>query len=329
MIRFGVLGTNWITDSLIQAASELTDFQLTAVYSRTEEKGREFASKYDVDQVFTDIEEMAKSDIIDAVYIATPNSLHAEQAITFLNNGKHVLCEKPIASNPTELAAMIDAAKKNNVLLMEALKTTFVPSFKAIQKNIHKIGKVRRYAASFCKYSSRYDAYREGTVLNAFNPTFSNGSLMDLGIYCVYPLIVLYGKPESVKANAVMLESGVDGGGSLLFKYDQFEAVITHSKIIDTYNPSEIQGEDGTIIIPDISSPEHVEIRYRDGSIENISEEMTHPSMYYEMEEFINLIKAGKQESTVNSHENSMITAELLAEARKQIGLVYPADKLV
>ncbi len=327
LIKLGVIGTNWITDSLIEAASNLTDFQLSAVYSRTEEKGREFADKYNVDTVFTNIEEMAQSDSIDAVYIASPNSYHAEQAIVFLENGKHVLCEKPIASNPKELEAMIDSAKKNKVLLMEALKTTLIPSFTALQQNLHKIGQVRRYFANYCQYSSRYDAYRGGTILNAFNPKFSNGSLMDLGVYCIYPLVVLFGKPNSVKANGTMLASGVDGGGSLILEYDQFEAVIMHSKITNSYLPSEIQGEEGSLVIDKISAPENVEIRYRDGSVENISEEITYPTMYYEMEEFINLIKAGKLESSVNTYENSMITSQIVAEARKQMGLIYPADQ--
>ncbi|MBS4179334.1 Gfo/Idh/MocA family protein [Lederbergia citrea] len=326
MIRFGIVGTNWITDELIRSASNLADFQLSAVYSRTEEKGKEFAEKHGVDIVFTSIEEMAKSEVVDAVYIASPNSLHAEQAIIFMENGKHVLCEKPIASNPAELARMLEAAKKNNVLLMEALKTTLLPNFISIQENIHKIGKVRRYFASFCKYSSRYDAYREGTVLNTFNPKFSNGSLMDLGIYCLYPLVVLFGEPKNIIANAVMLDSGVDGGGSLILQYDDFEAVLMHSKIIDSHLHSEIQGEEGSIIIDEISTPEQVEIRYRNGEIEKISEPSKFPSMFYEVEEFIGLIKSETYESQVNSHKNSMIAARILAEARKQIGLVYPAD---
>ncbi|MBS4198246.1 Gfo/Idh/MocA family oxidoreductase [Bacillus sp. FJAT-49732] len=326
MIRFGIIGTNWITDQFIRSAQNIEDFRLTAVYSRTEEKGREFAEKYGVDTVYTNIEKMAESDDLDAVYIASPNSFHAEQSITFLRNGKHVLCEKPIASNPTELKKMILTAKNHNVLLMEALKTTLLPNFKSVQANLHKIGQVRRFFANFSKYSSRYDAYRDGTILNAFNPMFSNGSLMDLGIYCVYPLVVLFGEPKNVHANAVMLESGVDGSGSLILQYDDFEAVLTHSKIVNSFVPSEIQGEDGSIIIDEISTPENVEIRYRNGKSEKIGQTYTVPSMYYEIEEFINLIKSGKMESEVNSFENSLITARILAEARKQIGLTYPAD---
>jgi predicted dehydrogenase len=327
MLRFGVIGTNWITDRLLTAARENEGFKLTAVYSRTEEKAREFAEKHGAQNTYTTIEEMAKSDEIDAVYIASPNSFHSEQAIEIMNNGKHVLCEKPIASNVRELDEMIEAAKRNQVLLMEAMKTTLLPNYKSVKKNLHKIGKVRRYVASYCKYSSRYDAYKQGTVLNAFNPTFSNGSLMDLGVYCIYPMVVLFGEPKKIKATAVMLESGVDGAGSVLMEYGEMEATISHSKITDSYLPSEIQGENGTIILDNISEPERVEIRYKDGSVENISQSQGCPPMYYEVKEFIDLIKNGQYESTVNSHYHSRITTGIIEEARKQFGLVYPADK--
>lgn len=201
MIRFGVIGTNWITDSFISAASEHSDFKLVAVYSRTEEKAREFAEKYGVELTFTNLEEMAKSDELDAVYIASPNSLHAEQAIVMMENKKHVLCEKPLASNVREVERMIATARKHNVLLMEALKTTFLPNFQEVKKNLHKIGPVRRYVASYCQYSSRYDAYKEGNVLNAFKPEFSNGSLVDIGVYCLYPAVYLCGTNPRLHKN--------------------------------------------------------------------------------------------------------------------------------
>src|SRR5690606_38194200 len=131
------------------------------------------------------------------------------------------LCEKPMASNVQEVQAMITAARRNKVLLMEAMKSTLMPNFYSIQSNLSKLGPVRRFFASFCQYSSRYDAYRQGTVLNAFNPSFSNGSLLDIGVYCIYPAVVLFGKPDHILANGYLLESGVDGEGSLLLKYGQ------------------------------------------------------------------------------------------------------------
>lgn len=327
MIRIAVIGTNWITEEFIHAALETGEFELTAVYSRTAEKAAEFAGKFDVVHQFTDLTAFAQSDAFDAVYIASPNSLHAEYAVHCMKHGKHVICEKPAASNSVELAAMIDTARSHQVVFMEALKSTLMPNFKAVQENLHKLGKVRRYVASYGQYSSRYDAYKQGTVLNAFNPEFSNGSMMDLGVYCIYPLVVLFGAPEQVQASAVMLESGVDGEGSLLLSYKEMDAVIHHSKIASSYLPTEIQGELATMVIDKINQPEKVQIRYRDGSVEDLTREQSTRTMRYEAEEFSRLIKAGDLESPTNSHANSSAAMAIMDEARRQIGLVYPADR--
>ncbi|MFG6494746.1 Gfo/Idh/MocA family oxidoreductase [Fictibacillus sp. UD] len=327
MLNFGVIGTNWITESFISAAREVESFTLSAVYSRTEEKAKEFAEKNGAEHTFTDVEEMAASSVIDAVYIASPNSFHADQAITLMKHGKHVICEKPIASNAAEVEKMISVAKENNVLLMEAMRSTVTPNFKSIQENLHKIGTVRRYFANSCQYSSRYDKYKEGTILNAFRLEFSNGSLMDIGIYCLYPMVVLFGEPDEVKANAYLLESGVDGEGSILLNYSDKEAVVMYSKISNSYVPSEIQGENGSILIDHIQDMTKIEIRYRDGRTEDITVKQDKPKMYYEAKEFIELIQRGELESKVNSHSNSLAVMKIMDEARNQVGLVYPADQ--
>ncbi|MBD2872315.1 Gfo/Idh/MocA family protein [Paenibacillus arenilitoris] len=326
MIRFGLIGTNWITEAFIDAAREVEGFQLAAVYSRSEETGRAFAEKHGIAAVFTDVDAMAGSGEIDAVYIASPNAYHAVHAVACMNRGVHVLCEKPLASNVQEARRMIEAARSNGVLLMEAMKSTLLPGFKAIRDNVAKLGTVRRYFASYCQYSSRYDAYKAGTVLNAFNPVFSNGALMDLGVYGLYPLVALFGKPEAVKATGVMLESGVDGEGSIVLQYPTMDAVVMYSKITDSSLPSEIQGEGGSIVIDKISEPGKIELRYRNGEAEDLSQPTNPKTMYYEAAEFIELIRAGRTESSVNTFENTLKTLEIMDEARKQLGLVYPAD---
>lgn len=130
VVRFGIIGTNNITDWFLKGAFKVKNFELTAVYSRSYDKGKAFAEKYRVHNIFTNLDEMAKSDLIDAVYIASPNSCHAEQSILFLKNKKHVLCEKAFASSEADVIEMIKVARDNNVLLMEAMKTTVLPNFK-------------------------------------------------------------------------------------------------------------------------------------------------------------------------------------------------------
>lgn len=325
-MRFGVIGTNWITEEFIRSGREVDGFWLEAVYSRTEERAREFAARQGIPYWFTDLEEMVQSKRIDAVYIASPNSFHASQAVVCMEHGMHVLCEKPLASNTAEVMQMIQAARRHDVLLMEAVKSTLAPNFRAIQGNLHKLGRIRRYVASNGQYSSRYDAYKAGQMPNAFNPAFSNGALMDIGIYCIYPLVVLLGKPQRIQAEAVMLDSGVDGQGSILMRYPDCEAAVMFSKITTSFLPAEIQGENATMVIDKINRPQKVEIHYRDGRVEDLTVPQTPHLMHYEIREFMELIRTGKRESPTNSHQNSLMAMQIMEEARRQIGLRFPAD---
>ena len=101
MIKFGVIGSGWIAEEFVKGAKLVDGFIFSAMYSRTYEKGKSFAEKFGDVPVYTDINDFAKSDI-DAVYIASPNSLHYSQSKLMLENGKHVLCEKPITITPEE-----------------------------------------------------------------------------------------------------------------------------------------------------------------------------------------------------------------------------------
>lgn len=336
-VRFGVVGTNKITDWLLTGAHEDERFELSAICSRTQERADEFAAKYGVKHTFTSVEEMASSDVVDAVYIATPNCTHAKIAITCMNQGKHVLCEKPMASNAQEVKQMIDAAKENHVVLMEAMIATMNPNFLKVKELLPNLGVIRRYFASYCQYSSRYDKFKEGVVLNAFNPVLSNGAMMDIGIYTIYPLIALFGKPKAINAQGFMLSSGTDGQGVVSFLYDGMNATVLYSKIANSYLPTEIEGEDGNLILDEIHTIRKVTYIPRPAAMsgrgpkaepQDMSVVNNHDDYYYEVAEFINLIEHGKLESDINSHAVSLATIEVIDEVRKQLGVVFPADKI-
>ncbi|APJ12317.1 Gfo/Idh/MocA family oxidoreductase [Bacillus safensis] len=327
MIRFAVIGTNWITDRFLQAGEELADFTCTAVYSRSAEKGQAFAEKYGIDTVFTNLQQMAESDTFDAVYIASPNALHKEQAMLMMEHQKHVLCEKPFASHRKEVEEMIAAAKKHDVCLMEAMKTTFLPNFLQIKQHLDQLGPIRQVVAHYCKYSSRYDAYRSGELPNAFKPELSNGSLMDIGVYLVYPVISLFGLPNQITARGYKLSSGVDGNGSVLLQYDGHQALLFHSKISTSHLSAEIQGEDATMVIDQFHRPSQITIYDRDGHQTDISLKDDQPAMSYEMNHFIECIQQGMGQSPVNTFALSVQTMSVMDEARRQMGVMYPADR--
>ena len=334
-VRFGIVGTNFISDWVIAGARQDARFELTAVYSRKQETADAFATKHGIPHTFTSLEEMASSPLIDAVYIASPNFLHAEQSILCMQHGKHVLCEKPLASNAREARAMIAASEQYGVTLMEAMKPTLTPNFRAVRANLKRVGTIRRYFSAYCQYSSRYDKFKEGVVLNAFRPELSNGAMMDIGVYTIYPMVVLFGKPKRIQASGILLSSGVDGQGAVNFSYDGMNATVLYSKIANSSLPTEIEGEEGNIqldrvnIISRVTFQPRVAAASGRGTIaepEDISVAAERDEYYYEVAEFIDLIQAGKRESAVNSHTNSLLTVEIIDEVRRQLDVVYPAD---
>ena len=164
-------------------------------------------------------------------------------------------------------------------------------------------------------------------MLNAFRPELSNGALPDIGIYTIYPMVVLFGRPQTIKAVGFKLSSGVDGEGSVVFSYPEMDAAVLYSKIADSSLPTEIQGEDGNIVFDRINIINEVNLLPRNGQKELLSYPAQHNEYYYEVKEFIDVVQSGNQQSTVNSWENSLITMEIMDEIRRQLEVVYPADR--
>lgn len=324
MIRFAVIGTNWITRQFVDAAHETGKLKLTAVYSRSLEQAQSFANDYPVEHLFTSLDALAQSDDVDAVYIASPNALHFIQSSLFLRHKKHVICEKPLASNLREADAAIALAKKNQVVFFEAFKTASLPNFIALQQALPKVGKLRKALLNYCQYSSRYQRYLDGENPNTFNPAFSNGSIMDIGFYCLASAVALWGEPDSVSAHASLLESGVDAHGTVTMLYGEADVTLLHSKVSDSAIPSEIQGEAGTLVIEKISECQRITFIPRGGKAQDLSLPQHINTMLYEAEAFARRV----EENDVN-HPGlavSRITAKLLTEIRAQTGVRFPAD---
>ena len=222
---------------------------------------------------------------------------------------------------------MIRVARQNGITLMEAMKSTLTPNFRQLRRYLAEAGCLRRYFASYCQYPSRYDKLKAGIVLNAFNPELSNGAMMDLGVYTVYPLVVLFGRPKRISATGLKLATGVDGQGAVNFEYENLNATVLYSKIADSFLPAEIQGEKGTFILDRIQTIREVKFIPKGGQIQYLSVPASHNEYYYEIAEFIDLIERRLCESTINSHDHSLATLEIIDEVRKQSGIIYPADK--
>ena len=327
-VRFGLVGTGRITDWVLKGAFEDPRFVAQAVCSRTVDSARTFASKYDIPDIYTDIDDMASSPDIDAVYIGTPNHTHADIAIKCLNKGKHVLCEKPFASDAAQAEKMVAAARDNGVIIMEAMISTLSPNFRKTCELIKEIGTIRRYAASFCQYSSKYEALKQGIVSSSFDPLCSGGALMDVGIYTIWPMVVLFGSPSGMTSNLIKMEipehGTVDLQGSVEFKYDDFNATVLYSKIADSYLPTEIAGENGNILLDkihicrDLKLIPHAQPASGRGSkltsLDFTQKEVNDP-YFYEFKEFIDCVLMGV-ESTINTPDRSIQVMRIMDEIR-------------
>lgn len=324
MIKLAVIGTNWITERFLAAALESGKFELKAVYSRSLEQAKTFADKFGVNRTFDSLDELAQSDEVDAVYIASPNSFHGPQSIQMMKQGKHVICEKPMASNYALAQLAYQTAVENNVVLFEAFMSPYLPNFKLIKAELPSLGAIRKAHITYCQYSSRYPKYLNGENPNTFNPVFSNGSIMDIGFYCVGSMIELFGEPTSIQAQAHLLDSGVDGNGSIICGYEGFDVVVMHSKTSDSYVPSEIQGEDGAILADMISIGEKVTKITRGGEREDLTVEQNTNPMFYEAIKFAEQVEANRMDN--QAVERSLLISKVTTEIRKQTGVVFPAD---
>lgn len=322
-MRYGVIGTGWIAKSYIDGARLLTDSEFSAVYSRTEESGNKFAKENGIEKVYTDINEFAKGDF-DAVYIASPNRLHYEQSKLMLENGKHVICEKPITVEPEELIELQTLAEEKKLIYIEAIMYMFNPARELLKDAVSKIGKITSVHFDFSQLSSKYPAYAAGELPNIFNPALATGCLMDLGIYCVYPALDLWGNPERITACAHFMESGADGSANAALLYSDKLVNLTCSKLGQDRLGSQIFGDGGTIVIESISKLTNMKLIDKNGNAtEIIGDVEKEKLMGYEAVAFERFIKNPDDEYYITVRERALQTSRLMKEIREICGIKF------
>ncbi len=322
-MRYGVIGTGWIAKSFIDGARMLCNAEFSAVYSRTTEKGQEFAKANGISQVYTDINEFARGDF-DAVYIASPNRLHFEQSKLLLENGKHVICEKPITVDPEELEELQSLAKEKGLIYIEAIMYMFNPARELLKSAIAEIGKITSVHFDFSQLSSKYPAYVAGELPNIFNPALATGCLMDLGIYCVYPALDLFGMPKKITACAHFMESGADGSGNAALLYPDKLVNLTYSKLGQDRLGSQIFGDNGTITVESISKLINIKLIDKSGNAKEIIGDVPKEKlMGYEAEAFERFINGFDREHYITVNERALQVSRIMKEIREITGIKF------
>ncbi|WP_261129889.1 Gfo/Idh/MocA family protein [Bacillus sp. Marseille-Q3570] len=327
-MKFGTVGTSWITESFIEAAEKSGKMTLNAVYSRSHENAKKMADTYHAPYAYDDLEEMAANEDIEAIYIASPNSHHYEHAKLFLKHKKHVICEKPIFSNTSELKDAYQIAEEKGVFLFEAMRNIHSPNAKILKQQVEKAGTLRSAMFHYLQYSSRYDLFLKGESPNIFSPEFSGGTLVDLGVYPISLAVYLFGEPEDVSYHSVMLESGVDGSGTLVMDYDGFVCTILCSKISHSFISSEIHGEDVSLVLDHVAPVNKISLVDRKTKeSERLGESLHDNDMIYEIVEFTRIIESNDKEEYRQLMDLSRGVLRITESARKQNNIVFGTEK--
>ena len=363
MLRIATIGTSMITDDFIQVVNANDQAAFVGTLSRDADRGAAFTAERGGERNFTSLDELAAAADVDAVYIGSPNALHYEQALACIAGGKHVIVEKPFCATEAQALEVFRAAEAAGVVALEAMRPLHDPAFHAIEDALGEIAPIRRASLRFGKYSSRYNEILAGRATNIFDCNMASGSLMDIGVYTVEPMVEIFGMPSGLTSMATLLDpttqqlthGPIDGCGSILASYGggSISVELAHSKITNDLLPSQIEGERGTIQIDHLSTPRNVRIDYRGDVVRGSATEAPREqgdngrvldlpkssnTMEYELTDFITAIggidnvKEEIWETPAGRHELghyrdvTLVSLRIMDAVRQQAGITFPAD---
>ena len=321
-IKWGILGCGKIAQKFAADLAISDGGDLYAVASSSKERQNVFSDLYPDIITFDKYEDLAACEEIDAIYVATPHCFHMRHSILCLQNGKAVLCEKPMAVNSDQVQKMIETAREHRVFLMEAMWTAFLPAIQDVIFTVKqgKIGEVKHLSADF-GFKAVYDAKSR-----LFDLDLAGGSLLDIGLYPVMMAILILGEPSSITATAQLSPTGADKSCAMLLTYKNGATASLYCTLqAHTDTKCEIYGSEGKITIP---GRFHEQDHYLMGQEDEIKINVGKKGLGYahEIEHVATCLQEGKTESPIMGFDMSTTLIRILDEIRRQIGVKYPAD---
>ena len=324
-IRFGIVGTGNIAHRFAEAIKNVKEAELVAVASRTAANAEKFGDEFNIPARFYSYEDMAESDAIDAAYIAVPHSEHIRCSALMMNNGKHVLCEKPMAVNYREACEMFACAEKNGVLLTEAMWARLVPGTMKMLELVKDgvFGEILGVEGKFC-----YTMDEDEMDHHVFKNENGGGSLLDVGVYGLNFASWYLGKNMDYFRTAADIQNGVDYHTQVLMHYEN-GAVADISSAIMLRKPNEgyVYGTKGYARLERFYAPQKIEIHLNSGENEVIETPYAGNGFEEQIAHFCECVNAHLTESPIVTHENTLYITRLMDDIRKDIGLEYPQDK--
>lgn len=319
--NWAILGTGTIGNEMAQALLAVNG-EIYGVGNRTFEKAKEFAEKYSVNKVYNNYNEIFNDPNVDIVYISTPHNFHYEYLKKAVMSGKHVLCEKAITINDTQLKEIRSLAEEKNVIVEEAMTIYHMPLYRKLSEIIKSgaIGKVKMVQVNFgsCK---EYDVKNR-----FFNKELAGGALLDIGVYAVsFARYFLESKPKKILTTAQYFETGVDEQSGIIMSNDHGQlAVIALTMRAKQPKRGVISGEKGYIEIYNYPRAEKAVITYtQDGRTEKIEIGDTNKALQYEVVDMQSYIEKLERKE---EYQYTLDVMEVLSEIRKQWGFAYPFE---
>jgi len=314
--KWGIIGAARIAHKFAKGLESLPNAERYAIASRSLERAEAFKEKHGFKKAFGSYEEMLANPELDAVYIATTNNLHFEHTMMCLEAGKAVLCEKPFASDLSQVKQMVDKAREKNVFLMEALWSRFIPSMIQLKEQVEN-GAIKRPLLLQCNFGfiSPFDPFNR-----IYDPALGGGSIPDIGIYPIFTAMYLFGKPESIEVMSVPAPTGADWTSAVLFKHKNKEiSMLTSSFEMILDNEARVYGEGGYLKLHSMfHMPTRLSLRTNDGQETEIPVSHTGNGYNYEAAEVMDCLEKGLIESPSMSHAFSIELMEVLDEVCKK-----------
>lgn len=327
-MKLGIVGSGMIVRDLLSFIHDIPSIKLVHISGtkRSEDILKNIYEKYGFHRYSTSYEELLNDKEVDTIYVALPNHLHYQYTKQALEVYKNVILEKPLTSTVEEAKELMKLAVRNKVFLWEAITNQYLPNFYKIKELLPTLGNIKIVECNYSQYSSRYNAFKEGNILPAFDYTKSGGALMDLNIYNIHFVVGLFGKPMNVEYYP-NIEKGIDTSGILILDYDTFKCVCIGSKDCKAPLSNNIQGDKGCIHIHrPVSIIEQFEVLMNDGMNQTINENKGVHRMYEEFVAFENMYQNNDYKQCYSMLEHSMIVAEIQTIARRKAGVIFPAD---
>ena len=322
---WGILGGGRIANDFAECLALLPEAEIGAIASRSKERAEVFALKHKAKRVYTDYNELADDPEIDAIYVATTHNFHKDHVLLCLQKGKNVLCEKPLTTNHLELEKLVEAARMNDLFLMEAMWTRFLPIWVYIKKRIDEglIGDIIMVKADFGFFT------RHGDFGRHLNPELAGGALLDVGIYPISLACWLFGGlPDNSHSNAYLTKHGVDGVSSYYLDFGNGKsALLSSSVIVHTNKDAVIVGTKGYIHIPEFWKAQETTIYLNGEDPEHHSFPYEAAGFQFEAMEVMNCIQSGKKESATMPLDETLSIMKLMDSFRNDWGLFYPWEK--